>query len=70
MASVIEPLTKADDIHPAAVTFSRQRGGLGRSLVEDDKKDIVEDLASGRKEGSLLPPLDHVLATAGQRAGL
>ena len=63
-------LNKADDIligGAMAYTFLKARGeDVGRSLVEDDKKDIALKILAkaAAKKVNFLLPLDHVLATA------
>jgi phosphoglycerate kinase len=68
---VIENLiNKADDIligGAMAYTFFKAQGlEVGRSLVEEDKKDLALKILEEAKEKkvNLLLPLDHVLATA------
>jgi phosphoglycerate kinase len=63
-------LNKADDIligGAMAYTFLKAIGeGVGKSLVEDDKKDIALKILAkaAEKKVKFLLPLDHVLATA------
>ncbi len=63
-------LNKADDIligGAMAYTFLKAQGqDVGRSLVEDDKKDIALKILAkaAEKKVNFLLPLDHVLATA------
>jgi phosphoglycerate kinase len=63
-------LNKADDIligGAMAYTFLKARGeDVGKSLVEDDKKDIALRILAkaAAKKVNFLLPLDHVLATA------
>lgn len=63
-------LNKADDIligGAMAYTFLKARGeDVGRSLVEDDKKEIALKILAKAAEKNVrfLLPLDHVLATA------
>jgi phosphoglycerate kinase len=63
-------LNKADDIligGAMAYTFLKAKGeDVGRSLVEDDKKDIALKILAkaAAKKVRFLLPLDHVLATA------
>jgi phosphoglycerate kinase len=68
---VIENLiNKADDIligGAMAYTFFKAQGQeVGRSLVEDDKKDLALKIVATAKEKKVnfLLPLDHVLASA------
>jgi phosphoglycerate kinase len=63
-------LNKADDIligGAMAYTFLKAKGeDVGKSLVEDDKKDIALKILAkaAEKKVNFLLPLDHVLATA------
>jgi len=63
-------LNKADDIligGAMAYTFLKAQGqDVGKSLVEDDKKDIALAILkkAAEKKVNFLLPLDHVLATA------
>jgi phosphoglycerate kinase len=63
-------LNKADDIligGAMAYTFLKAQGqDVGKSLVEDDKKDIALTILkkAAEKKVNFLLPLDHVLATA------
>jgi phosphoglycerate kinase len=63
-------LNKADDIligGAMAYTFLKAQGmDVGKSLVEDDKRDIALTILkkAAEKKVNLLLPLDHVLATA------
>ncbi|HEX2694180.1 MAG TPA: phosphoglycerate kinase [Acidobacteriota bacterium] len=67
-------LNKADDIligGAMAYTFLKAKGeDVGKSLVEDDKKDIALKILAkaAEKKVNVLLPLDHVLATAVEAA--